>query len=862
MAERGSARFSATFRAALYGALRAALWAVALLASPGLARAGLDLTAATVERLDNGLTVIVLEEPALPVASVQMLYRVGARNESFGETGLAHFLEHMAFRSSENFPDTGLVSSIYAVGGEWHGYTWLDQTTYFATVPKDYSELLLRIEADRMARLDIPAADVEAERGAVLTEMHGYENDPAAVLQDHVMYLSFLAHPYRNNTIGWESDVAGIRHEELVAFYRRHYQPGNAVLAVVGDVDRDDVLEQVRSLFGGFAGAAATPLPRTVEPPQAGERRIRLSGAVQRRHFKIAWHAPSVHSPDYAAFLVLQDLLSGGSGASFLQNDWGTPARSGSPLAAVADDVDSWYPPSEQDYVFAVSGSIAADADANTDEAALEAAVTRAIEQLVAMTQRGDAEAQSALAAAKERVLRALRFDVLTTEDAAHQLAFFGGMNALPVLFALPAAVQAVELEDVNRVATARLGQNQRSIGWLVPGGQMMPAPADAALPTEAAAGPSSASAPGDAAQVGNARKRASARDADGVRLGTPQTRALDSGTVAIAQRSPLSPTVRLEAVLAGAVEVDDAEVHSHDPAWGYTTAAVDLLPAELPDALAALAAGVSGAQAVDANAGPDGADPLAHLDWHFREILGLRAVSPAGGPVLVVASGDLDPTATLAQIDSTFGAMPPSGVAPPPGTVVAPGPSVRMQVQYRLDRAFAQEALGYVVPAPGAREADAAAWQVAVYLLSHGYEGRLGKEAISRRGLVYYIDAAYGSDGWNGWVTLATGVDPDKLPDMRRLLWSELQRLLDEPPTRAELDEARQHLLGRRLSAAQSNEELAGRHARDWLWYGALPDHGQIEERLERITLDDLHRILPAFTTGTVISVRNPRPE
>ncbi len=102
---------------------------------PGLAAAYLDLAAAGVEQLDNGLTVIVLEDPSFPVVSVQMLYRSGAVDEVSGKTGLAHFLEHMAFRDSENFPDTGLVSSIYAVGGEWHGYTWLDQTTYFATVP-------------------------------------------------------------------------------------------------------------------------------------------------------------------------------------------------------------------------------------------------------------------------------------------------------------------------------------------------------------------------------------------------------------------------------------------------------------------------------------------------------------------------------------------------------------------------------------------------------------------------------------------------------------------------------------------------------------------------------------------------------
>ena len=123
---------------------------VLTLAICGTASAELNLRNASIQQLDNGLTVILLEDRNFPVASVQMLYRVGARDEVTGKTGLAHFLEHMAFRDSLNFPDTDLVSSIYAIGGEWHGYTWIDQTTYFATVPKEEIDLLLRVEADRM----------------------------------------------------------------------------------------------------------------------------------------------------------------------------------------------------------------------------------------------------------------------------------------------------------------------------------------------------------------------------------------------------------------------------------------------------------------------------------------------------------------------------------------------------------------------------------------------------------------------------------------------------------------------------------------------------------------------------------------
>ncbi|MGB5245581.1 MAG: pitrilysin family protein, partial [Woeseia sp.] len=270
------------------------LWALLLAAAP--ATAALDLRNATVAELNNGLVVILLEDRNFPVVSVQMLYRVGARNETAGLTGLAHFLEHMAFRASENFPDTALVSSIYAAGGEWHGYTWLDQTTYYATVPKEQLDLLLSIEADRMQRLELSADDMDAERGAVLAEMHMYENSPTSMLLDAVMFSAFLAHPYRNNTIGWESDIEHLPHAAVVEFYNRHYHPANAVLAVVGDFDSEQVLARIGDLFGAFPKQAATPLPHTREPTQLGERRVELHGDTESRQFMIGYRAPSVHS--------------------------------------------------------------------------------------------------------------------------------------------------------------------------------------------------------------------------------------------------------------------------------------------------------------------------------------------------------------------------------------------------------------------------------------------------------------------------------------------------------------------------------------------------------------------------------------
>ena len=241
-------------------------------------QAALELRNAERHVLENGMTVILLEDRNFPVVSVQMLYKVGARNEITGKTGLAHFLEHMAFRATSAFPDTEVVSRIYATGGEWHGYTWTDQTTYFATAPKNELNLLLDIEAERMRHLEIDPAFIEAERGAVLAEMHMYENYPSSMLVDALLFTSFLAHPYRNNTIGWESDIDSVTHQDVVDFYEMHYHPANAVLAVVGDFDTAAVREKIDALFGGFRQRSATPLPHTIEPAQQGEHREEQAG--------------------------------------------------------------------------------------------------------------------------------------------------------------------------------------------------------------------------------------------------------------------------------------------------------------------------------------------------------------------------------------------------------------------------------------------------------------------------------------------------------------------------------------------------------------------------------------------------------
>ena len=813
--------------------LRLASWIV-LACLPGVATAALDLRQATMDRLDNGLELIVLEEHSLPVVSVQMLYRTGARDEQYGRTGLAHYLEHMAFRATENFPATQVTSRISGVGGEWHGYTWIDQTTYFETLPKDQLDLALRIEADRLGRLLIPEKEVEAERGAVLAELHGYENDPATVLNDAVVYTSLLAHPYRNNTIGWESDVRAIGRDDLVAFYREHYKAANAVLVVVGDVDTKAVRKRVAELFGKYPASEPTPPPNTPEPPQVGERRVNLEGAGEASYFEIVYRAPAAGSPDFPAFVLMQELLGGSDGVNFDQGLSGAPVRDGSLLEQVADEMETWRPPAAQPYIFAISGSVPAGTDRKEIEDVIEARVAML---------RDETTSEKRMTVARGRVHAELVFDVETTEDAAHQLAFYAGLDALGPFLALPQAIDGATAEQVQDIAVRYLQPHQRTIGWYHAGkpvtiAQIAPAPAEDTVAETPPPAPESVKATPPS---------------------PPVVAPLRNGVTAIVQRVPLSPAAYVRVLVpSGAVEIGNGA--SADPlAWDVTSIGVRSTSAEIGDAVGTAAAAVGGAKAGTAETAHGVSDPESRLELAFEELLGMEPPenAPEIGPALVVAVGDLDIAKTLNLLESSIGQMKASAPARTTKLKVRKEKDKDM-LRVRLEHPIAQAQLGYVVPAPSPTSKDSLAWRLLLWVLSHGYEGRLGTEAIAKRGLVYYVDSRYRSDGDRAVVSLAMGVDPAKVEPMEQLLRAQLALLQSSPPTEEELAEAKRNFLGRMQTAAESNKEISAKLALEWLWYERLLEPGEMEKMLAAITTKDLAKAVPAFTSGVFALVSN----
>jgi len=181
--------------------------------------------------------------------------------------------------------------------------------------------------------------------------------------------------------------------------------------------------------------------------------------------------------------------------------------------------------------------------------------------------------------------------------------------------------------------------------------------------------------------------------------------------------------------------------------------------------------------------------------------------------------------------------------------------------VREKIDKPLAQGGIGYVVEGPSAGTREALAWQMLLYVLTHDYSGRLGNSAIRDKGLVYHIYSLLRTDGHRTWATISTGVDPDKADAMEAELRVELARLASEPPTQAEVDAARNHLLGRDLTAAQSNEELTAELARQFVETGGLRSHEQLRAILQTITPADFVAITHEFANGTIIRVDVARP-
>lgn len=264
--------------------------------------------------LDNGLKVIVIEDHKVPIATFQIWYRVGSRDEVTGKTGLSHLLEHMMFKGTPGYGPKTFSRIIQRNGGVDNAMTTKDYTMYFETLSSDRIDIAIDLESDRMKNLILDPKETLSERDVVMEERRlRYEDDPQNSLFERVIATALMAHPYRNPVIGWMSDLMNIRVEDLRDFYNSYYRPDNAFIIVAGDVDPTAVLEKIKSAFKDKEKPLTqTKKNVTAEPQQKGEKRLILRKEAELPYLLIAYHTPSIPSDDSYALDVLSTILSGG----------------------------------------------------------------------------------------------------------------------------------------------------------------------------------------------------------------------------------------------------------------------------------------------------------------------------------------------------------------------------------------------------------------------------------------------------------------------------------------------------------------------------------------------------------------------
>lgn len=259
----------------------------------------------------NGMRVLLFPDQTKQTVTVNVTYLVGSSHENYGETGMAHLLEHLLFKGSKNH--VNLSEEMTAHGARRNGTTWLDRTNYFETLASTDENLkwALEMEADRMVNSFIAKKDLETEFSVVRNEMESGENNPFRVLLQRAMSAAYEWHNYGKSTIGARSDVENVPIDRLQAFYRQYYQPDNAVLIVAGKFDEARTLGLVSSVFSPIPKPART-LQKiyTVEPVQDGERAVTVRRVGDVQMLGAVYHVPSGSHPDFAAVDILSFILS------------------------------------------------------------------------------------------------------------------------------------------------------------------------------------------------------------------------------------------------------------------------------------------------------------------------------------------------------------------------------------------------------------------------------------------------------------------------------------------------------------------------------------------------------------------------
>ncbi|PJK11698.1 peptidase M16 [Lysobacteraceae bacterium NML120232] len=403
-------------------------------------------------RLANGLKVLLFPDNSKPTVTVNVTYGVGSVHEGYGETGMAHLLEHLVFKGTPRFAD--IPGEMKKRGISFNGTTSLDRTNYFGSFPANDDTLgwLLQLEADRMVNSFIAQKDLDSEMTVVRNEMERGENNPGSVLGQRLRSAAYHWHNYGNSTIGNRADVENVPIENLQAFYRRWYQPDNATLIIAGHFDPQLVLRQIQASFGRLKRPARI-LPQywTREPTQDGEREITVRRSGDMRLLMLGYRTPAASHPDMPALMLLGNVLShspGGRLHKALVETQIAPFASGGISAQQQPDL------------FTFAAITAKDGD----PAQTEAELLRQAEHISAIPVTDEE-----VAAAKQRIANSYEQSFNNVNQIGLAMSEYVAAGDWRLYFVLRDAMEKVSAADVNRVAQQYLIPANRTLARFIP---------------------------------------------------------------------------------------------------------------------------------------------------------------------------------------------------------------------------------------------------------------------------------------------------------------------------------------------------------------------------------------------------------
>lgn len=850
-------------------------------------------------RLPNGLQVLLNPDDSKPTTTVNMTYRVGSRHESYGETGMAHLLEHLMFKGSPRHPN--VWAEFNKRGFSANGSTWYDRTNYFASFAANEDNLkwYLQWQADAMVNSFIARKDLDSEMTVVRNEMEMGENDPGRVLMEKTLSAMYQWHNYGKSTIGARTDVEGVDISRLQAFYKRHYQPDNATLIISGKFDAAKTLGWVQQAF------AAVPKPTrvlpklyTLDPVQDGERSVTLRRVGGTPLLFAGYHVmPGAH-PDHAAVSLLTTIL-GDSPSGRLHKQLVDKQLAAAVFSFSEGLADPGF--------ILLGAQLGAEQDADAAAKALLAAGESFTQQPVSAEE---------LERARAKWLKDWDAGFADPQHVGVALSESVAQGDWRLYFLLRDRIKSIGLADVQRVAQQYFVGSNRTLGQYMPTAQPVRAPAparvDVAAQLQGFKGQSAGATPQLQAEAFDATpanidartERFALPSGMKVALLPKSTRGqavkatltlrfgdvsslagwgevpsalaalLDKGT---AQLSRQQVQDRLDALQSdvgfsagpGQLNVSISSRREHLPAL-ITLVADMLQQPSLPtdvleevrrQALAGIEAQRKEPEAVLAEALSRHGDPyplgdVRHArsfdetvaDWQSVQLPRVkefhqRFVSAANAQFAAV--GDFDAAAVRAALTQGFGAWrssEPFARVPDP---LVPVPAVRMVLR-TPDKQNATMSVQQALPLSD-RDADYPALMLANHLLGGGGDSRLWRRIRERDGLSYgvYSNIQWQTQEANSMWSATAIFAPQNRDKVEAAFREEIDRALQQGFTQAEFESGKRGLLSfRRLGRAQDARLAAGWASNLYLGRD-FSVSARVDAQLEALTLAEVNAAL-----------------